>query len=166
MKIINENVTAPNSFIAIVISRFNIFINKNLLHAALDTLQRIGMVKEKNITICWVPGSYEIAQVIQQLIQKNIYDGIISIGTIIKGETSHYKYLSKEVCSQLSNLSIKNNIPISFGIITADNIKQAIERSGVKINNKGIEAALTLLEMINIFKSIKSSKIINEKEIK
>ncbi|QJC34365.1 6,7-dimethyl-8-ribityllumazine synthase [Enterobacteriaceae endosymbiont of Donacia crassipes] len=163
MKIIDENVIAPNAFIAIVISRFNTFINKHLLYATIDALQRIGMVQEKNITICWVPGSYEIASVIQLLIQKNVYDGIIAIGSIIKGETSHFKYLSQEVCSQISNISVKNNIPISFSILTTDNIEQAIERSGIKVVNRGTEAAITLLEMINIFKSIKLLHTKNKK---
>ncbi|QJC32738.1 6,7-dimethyl-8-ribityllumazine synthase [Enterobacteriaceae endosymbiont of Donacia semicuprea] len=165
MKIIDENIIAPNAIIAIVISRFNIFINKNLLCATIDTLQRTGMVQKKNITICWVPGSYEIASVIKLLIQKNFYDGIIAIGTIIKGKTSHFKYLSQEVCSQISNLSIKNNIPVSFGILTTNNIEQAIERSGIKVN-RGAEAALTLLEMINIFKSIQLIKKKDTKEVK
>ncbi|QJC31926.1 6,7-dimethyl-8-ribityllumazine synthase [Enterobacteriaceae endosymbiont of Donacia versicolorea] len=165
MKIIDENIMASNATIAIVVSRFNTFINKNLLCATIDTLQRIGMVQKKNITICWVPGSYEIASVIQLLIQKKFYDGIIAIGTIIKGKTPHFKYLSKEVCFQISNLSVKNNIPVSFSILTTNNIEQAIERSGIKIGNRGTEAALTLLEMINIFKSI---KLLNKniKEIK
>ncbi|QJC36355.1 6,7-dimethyl-8-ribityllumazine synthase [Enterobacteriaceae endosymbiont of Donacia simplex] len=166
MKIIDENIIAPNAFIAIVISRYNTFINKNLLYATIDTLQRIGMVQDKNITICWVPGSYEIASVINLLIQKNIYDGIIAIGTIIKGKTSHFKYLSQEVCSQISSLSVQNNIPISFSILMTDNIEQAIERSGVKIGNRGTEAALTLLEMINIFKSIQLLHIKSKKEVK
>ncbi|QJC37588.1 6,7-dimethyl-8-ribityllumazine synthase [Enterobacteriaceae endosymbiont of Donacia bicoloricornis] len=166
MKIIDENIIVPNAFIAIVISRYNTFINKNLLYSTIDTLQRIGMVQDKNITICWVPGSYEIASVINLLIQKNIYDGIIAIGTIIKGETSHFKYLSQEVCSQISSLSVKNNIPISFSILTTNNIKQAIERSGIKKGNRGTEAALTLLEMINIFKAIKLLHTKNKKEVK
>ncbi|QJC35541.1 6,7-dimethyl-8-ribityllumazine synthase [Enterobacteriaceae endosymbiont of Donacia sparganii] len=166
MKIIDENIITPNAFIAIVISRFNTFINKNLLYSTIDTLQRIGMVQEKNITICWVPGSYEIAPIVHLLIQKNIYDGIIAIGTIIKGKTSHFKYLSQEVCSQISNLSVQNNIPISFSILTTDNIEQAIERSGIKTSNRGVEAALTLLEMINIFKTIKLLNTKNKKEVK
>ncbi|QJC28915.1 6,7-dimethyl-8-ribityllumazine synthase [Enterobacteriaceae endosymbiont of Plateumaris rustica] len=157
MKIINENIIVSKKvFIAIIIARFNEFINKNLLYAAIDTFQRIGMIKKDNITVIWIPGSYELPLTTKLIIKKKIYDGILTIGTIIKGDTLHFKYLSQSVCSQLLNLSVKNQIPISFGVLTTNNIEQAIERSGSKIGNRGTEAALTLLEMINISKKIKS----------
>ncbi|QJC29803.1 6,7-dimethyl-8-ribityllumazine synthase [Enterobacteriaceae endosymbiont of Plateumaris sericea] len=162
MKIINETIIAPEISIAIIVARFNEFINKNLLNSAIDTFQRIGMVKKNNITIIWIPGSYELPLTTKLIIKKNFYDGILTIGTIIKGDTLHFKYLSQSICFQLLNLSVKNQIPIAFSILTTNNIKQAIERSGSKIGNRGTEAALTLLEMINVFKKIKSLNIKKE----
>ncbi|QJC28018.1 6,7-dimethyl-8-ribityllumazine synthase [Enterobacteriaceae endosymbiont of Plateumaris braccata] len=163
MKIINETLIVSEKIsVAIIIARFNDFINKNLLYAAIDTLQRIGMIKKNNITVIWVPGSYELPLITKLIIKKNFYDGILTIGTIIKGDTLHFKYLSQSVCSQLLHLSIKYQIPISYGVLTTNNIEQAIERSGSKIGNRGTESALTLLEMINISKKIKSLSIKKE----
>lgn len=160
MKIINEKITVKNGKIAIVIARFNNFINENLLSGAIDTLKRIGKIKSKNITIIKVPGSFEIPIIIKNLIKFHKYDAIITLGTIIKGETEHYKYIAKQTSNGILKISIKKNIPISFGILITKNIEQAIERSGTKMGNKGSEAALCVLEMINIIKKIKKNKII------
>lgn len=146
--------TANNSNVAIVISRFNDFINNNLLNGALDTLKRIGQVKEKNITIVWVPGAYELPLIINILANTKKYDAIIALGTIINGDTNHSIFLAGECISGISKISLKTKIPITFGILTTKNIDQAIERAGTKSGNKGVEAAIAALEMINLLKII------------
>lgn len=151
---IEGNVTTKNSRIAILISRFNNFINQNLLYGAIDTLNRIGKVKNHNITVIKVPGSYEIPIIANIISNSKKYHGIIALGTIIKGETIHFDKLATDITSQISNISIKNNIPIALGILMTENIEQAMHRSGTKLGNKGSEAALTVLEMINIIKII------------
>lgn len=140
--------------IAIVVSRTNYFINKNLLKGTLDILIRIGNIEKKNITIIWVPGCYEIPIVTLNLAKKKEYSAIIAIGTIIKGETSHYLYIANECSSGLSTISIKYNIPITFGILITKNTDQAINRSGMKGGNQGSKAALSALEIINVLKII------------
>ncbi|XBC39123.1 MAG: 6,7-dimethyl-8-ribityllumazine synthase [Buchnera aphidicola (Nurudea shiraii)] len=154
MKIIKETTLAKKAKIAIIISRFNYFINKNLLNGALDILQRIGQVQDENIMIIYVPGAFEIPIISEIIAQKDQYDGIITLGTIIKGQTLHFSLLSHDISSKISNISIQYKVPISFGIIIAENIEQAIERSGTKIGNKGSESALAVLEMINVIKKI------------
>ncbi|MFT8229584.1 MAG: 6,7-dimethyl-8-ribityllumazine synthase [Enterobacterales bacterium] len=159
MKIIECNNLSPDATIAIVVSRFNEFINKNLLNSAIDVIKRIGQIKDNNITIVWVPGAYEIPLISNILAKSKKYNAILAIGTIIKGDTNHFDYISKECISGLSKISIKNLIPIIFGLLITDNIKQAIERSGIKNTNKGAESALTMLEMINLLNIIKSTNI-------
>ncbi|XBC41149.1 MAG: 6,7-dimethyl-8-ribityllumazine synthase [Buchnera aphidicola (Nurudea yanoniella)] len=154
MKIIKETTLSKDKKIAIIISRFNYFINKNLLNGALDILQRIGQVQDENITIIYVPGAFEIPIVSEIIAQKNRYHAIITLGTIIKGKTLHFSLLSREIYNKIFNINIKYKIPISFGIILANNIEQAIERAGTKIGNRGSESALAVLEMINVISKI------------
>ncbi|QCI23422.1 6,7-dimethyl-8-ribityllumazine synthase [Buchnera aphidicola] len=154
MKIIKETTLTKKAKIAIIISRFNHFINQNLLNGALDVLQRIGQVKKRNITVIYVPGTFEIPIIADILASKKQHDAIVVLGTIIKGGTKHFSILSKEVSKKISNISTKYRIPIAFGIIIANDIKQAIERSGTKMGNKGSESALVVLEMINIINKI------------
>ncbi|CUR53762.1 6,7-dimethyl-8-ribityllumazine synthase [Serratia symbiotica] len=156
MKIIEGNIINPDAHIAIAIVRFNNFINKNLLQGACDTLKRIGQIKEENITIVWIPGSYELPLIIRLLAITNKYDAIIALGTIIRGNTTHYQHIAHETSAGICNISLNTEIPITFGILTTDNIEQAIERAGTKLGNKGSEAALAALEMINIIKHIKN----------
>ncbi|WP_367670696.1 6,7-dimethyl-8-ribityllumazine synthase [Sodalis-like secondary symbiont of Drepanosiphum platanoidis] len=155
MKIIEGKILSPKSKIAIVVSRFNKSINNNLLDGALNTLKRVGQVKDDNITIVWVPGAYEIPLIVNILSLKK-FDAIIALATIIKGNTSHFEFISSSCSSEISSISIKNSLPIIFGILTTNNIEQAIERSGTKLGNKGIDAALSALESINIIKYIKN----------
>ncbi|CAL4324358.1 6,7-dimethyl-8-ribityllumazine synthase [Buchnera aphidicola] len=155
MILIETGVSSKDSLISIIISRFNEFINQNLLNGTIDTLKRIGKVKEENILVIKVPGAYELPLIAKNIANLKKYNAIIALGTIIKGNTSHFKYISREVSSGLAKVSLKNNIPIAFGILTTENIEQAIERSGSKMGNKGVEAALCALEMINIIKKIK-----------
>jgi len=155
MKIIEEKILVKTTNkISIIISRFNNFINQNLLNGAIDILTRIGQINCNNISVIHVPGAYEIPIVANIIAKKQKYHAIIALGTIIKGSTSHYTHISYTVFTKLSKISIKHNIPISLGIILANNIEQAIERAGTKFGNKGSEAALTVLEMINVINTI------------
>lgn len=155
MNIIEGNVIAKEAKIAIVVVRFNRFINENLLAGALDILQRVGCVESKNITIVWVPGAYEIPLATKALAVSNKYDAIVVLGTVIRGFTMHFEFISKECSSGISDVALQHILPIGFGLLTTDDISQAIERAGIKNNNKGSEAALAVLEMINVLKMIK-----------
>ncbi|MFP3019505.1 MAG: 6,7-dimethyl-8-ribityllumazine synthase [Arsenophonus sp.] len=155
MNIIKGSVAAPRSRIAIVAARFNNFISNRLLEGAIDTLERIGQVVTENITVVWVPGAYELPLIIKTLVEMKKYDAIVALATIIRGETPHFEYLSSECSAGLSNVSMRSNIPVAFGILTTNNIEQAIERAGTKAGNKGVDAALAALEMINIIHLIK-----------
>ncbi|ALD15386.1 6,7-dimethyl-8-ribityllumazine synthase [Buchnera aphidicola (Aphis glycines)] len=159
MKIIQSGITNQTASIAVIISRFNQFVNNNLLFGALDTLTRIGQIKEDKIFKIYVPGAYEIPLIAKYIAKNKKYDAIITIGTIIKGSTDHFKYISSNVYNNLSKISIKYLIPITLGILTANNLEQSIERSGLKMGNKGSEAALAALEMINIISKLKEKMI-------
>ncbi|WP_343152548.1 6,7-dimethyl-8-ribityllumazine synthase [Buchnera aphidicola] len=155
MNIFKSNIISNDASIAIIISRFNDFINNHLLNGAIDTLIRIGQVKKEKIFTFYVPGTYEIPIITKILCKKKKYDSIIALGTIIKGNTPHYKSIASPIFSNLSNLSIEHEIPILIGILITKTIEQAIERAGTKLGNKGSEAAISALEMINLIKKIK-----------
>ncbi|BGI51205.1 MAG: 6,7-dimethyl-8-ribityllumazine synthase [Arsenophonus endosymbiont of Ceratovacuna japonica] len=155
MKVIKSMVVSSKSHIAIVVARFNHFINNHLLEGSIDTLERIGQVLTENITIVWVPGAYELPLIIKILVETKKYNAVIALASIIRGETPHFEYIANECSTGLSNISITNYIPITFGVLITDNIKQAIERAGTKVGNKGSDAALAALEMINIIQTIK-----------
>ncbi|AAM67986.1 6,7-dimethyl-8-ribityllumazine synthase [Buchnera aphidicola] len=155
MNIIQSGINVKNASITIIIARFNEFINKNLLSGAIDTLTRIGQIDKEKILTIYVPGTYEIPIVASYIANTNKYDAIIAIGTIIKGSTDHFKHIANDAYSNLSRISTKYFIPITMGILTTENIQQSIERSGTKMGNKGSEAALAALEMINIMKKLK-----------
>ncbi|AEO08235.1 6,7-dimethyl-8-ribityllumazine synthase [Buchnera aphidicola] len=157
MNIIQSGIVSKNASIAIIIARFNDFINQHLLSGALDILIRIGKVKQENILTIYVPGAYEISTIANYIAKSNKYDAIITLGTIIQGETDHFKYISNDTISNLSKISIQYFLPITLGILTTNNMQQSIERSGLKMGNKGSEAALAALEMINIVKNLKTS---------
>lgn len=152
MKIIEVSLYNSESKIAIVISRFNNFINQNLLNGTVDVLKRIGQVLDENITVIWVPGMYEISLTVHHLIKSNKYDAIVILGTLIRGGTDQYKYIADATNNRIANLN--NDIPVAFGILITDSTEQAIERAGAKLGNKGAEAGLAILEMINIIKAI------------
>jgi 6,7-dimethyl-8-ribityllumazine synthase len=154
MKIIKGNLIAAKSKIAIVVSRFNEFISKQLLDGALDGLEKSG-VAETNICIVHVPGAMEIPIAIKSLIESKNYDAIIAIGVVIRGATSHYDHVSNFAVQKSSELSLEYSIPVANAILTVENIDQAIERSGSKSGNKGYDAALTCVEMIHVLKQIK-----------
>lgn len=156
MKIIEGVVAAPQARVAIVIARFNHFINDSLLEGACDALKRVGQVSEDNITVIWVPGAYELPLAVKTLASTKRYDAIIALGTVIRGGTAHFEYVAGECSSGLSRVAMESEIPVAFGVLTTESIEQAIERAGTKAGNKGAEAALTALEMINVIKEIKS----------
>lgn len=140
--------------IAIVISRFNEAISKNLLNGAVDCLTRNG-VADDSIDVYWTPGSFEIPTVISTLLKKSRnYSGIVALGCVIRGETPHFEYIAAEVSKGIANLSISNGMPIGFGIITADTVEQAKDRAGVKSGNKGWDSAMAMLEMTDLLSQI------------
>ncbi|MDI3546431.1 MAG: 6,7-dimethyl-8-ribityllumazine synthase [Halanaerobiales bacterium] len=139
--------------IGIVVGRFNEFISGKLLDGALDGLKRHG-VKEDSIEIAWVPGAFEIPLTAKKMVQSGKYDGIICLGTVIRGETPHFDYVSAEVSKGIAKVGLDYEVPVIFGVLTTDNIEQAIARAGTKAGNKGFDAALSVIEMINLLKKI------------
>ena len=150
MKIIEGGLAAPEAKIAIVISRFNSFINEQLLAGALDSLKRTGQVKDENITVVRMPGAVELPLVAKRVAASKKYDAIIALGTVIRGGTPHFEFVANECNKGLAQVSLDYDIPVAFGVLTTDSIDQAIERAGTKMGNKGCEAALSALEMVNV----------------
>lgn len=152
MTVIEAPLNVSEVHIAIVVARINKFINNRLLEGAIDTLIRIGSVNSKKITVVWVPGAYEIPLIVKNLAFSKKFKAIIAIGTIIQGNTSHFEYIAASVINSLMGISQAYSIPVTLGILTTNDINQAIERAGNKLGNKGAEAAIAALEMINIIK--------------
>ena len=147
-------VVAPEGMkVGIVASRFNSFIVEKLLEGAEDGLLRHG-VEEKNITACWVPGAFEIPLAAQKMAQSGKYDAVICVGAVIRGSTSHYDYVCNEVSKGIAAVGLQTGKPVLFGIVTTENIEQAIERSGSKAGNKGYDCALAAIEMVNLMGQI------------
>ncbi|ABM03260.1 6,7-dimethyl-8-ribityllumazine synthase [Psychromonas ingrahamii 37] len=155
MKIIEGGLAAPQAQIAIVISRFNSFINEQLLAGAIDTLKRTGQVADDNITVVRVPGAVELPLVAKRVAASKKFDAIIALGTVIRGGTPHFEFVAGECNKGLGQVSMDFDIPVSFGVLTTDSIEQAIERAGTKMGNKGSEAALSALEMVNVMAEFK-----------
>ncbi|AWH77432.1 6,7-dimethyl-8-ribityllumazine synthase [Clostridioides difficile] len=139
--------------IGIINSRFNEFITSKLLSGAEDCLLRHD-VSSENIEIVWVPGAFEIPLVAQKMAKSGKYDAIICLGCVIRGATSHYDYVCSEVSKGIAKVSLDSELPVIFGIVTTENIEQAIERAGTKAGNKGYDCAMNALEMANLFKSL------------
>lgn len=156
MNVIEGVVATPNARIAIAIARFNHFINDSLLEGAIDALKRIGQVKDDNITVIWVPGAFELPLATRALANSKKFDAVVALGTVIRGGTAHFEYVAGECSSGLSNVALSSELPVAFGVLTTESIEQAIERAGTKAGNKGAEAALAALEMINVLKAIKA----------
>ena len=154
MKVLEGSVAAPNAKVAVVIARFNSFINESLLEGTIDALKRIGQVKDENITIVRAPGAYELPLVARRLAESKKFDAIVALGTVIRGGTAHFEYVAGEASSGLGKVAVDAEIPVAFGVLTTENIEQAIERAGTKAGNKGAEAALTTLEMVNLIQQI------------
>ncbi|HEY5715629.1 MAG TPA: 6,7-dimethyl-8-ribityllumazine synthase [Psychromonas sp.] len=150
MKIIEGGLAAPQAQIAIVISRFNSFINEQLLAGAVDTLKRTGQVADENITVVRVPGAVELPLATKRVAASKKFDAIIALGTVIRGGTPHFEFVANECNKGLAQVSLEFDVPVAFGVLTTDSIEQAIERAGTKMGNKGSEAALSALEMVNV----------------
>jgi 6,7-dimethyl-8-ribityllumazine synthase len=138
---------------AIVISRFNEFVTSKLLGGALDCLKRHGAI-DKDIDIIWVPGAFEIPLITKKLAKTNKYNAIIALGSVIRGSTTHYDYVCNSVTKGIADVSLQQEVPVILGVITTENIEQAIERAGTKSGNKGYDAAISAIEMANIIKQL------------
>ena len=149
-KVIEGTLIAKAKKFAIVASRFNDFITKELVAGCLDTLIRHG-ADEKDLVVTWVPGAFEISVTAAALAKSKIYDAIICLGTVIRGSTPHFDYIAAEVSKGVAQVSLSTGLPVTFGVITADTIEQAIERAGTKEGNKGADAARSAIEMANLF---------------
>ncbi len=153
MKIIEGDLQAKGLKFCIVISRFNEFITGKLLDGAKDALVRHG-VKEEDIDIVKVPGSFEIPLIAKKMAAKETYNAVICLGTVIRGATPHFDYISAEVSKGIATVSMETGVPVAFGVLTCDNIEQAVERAGTKSGNKGWDAALTAIEMARLLKNL------------
>ena len=154
MKVIEGNLIAKGKSFAVVASRFNDFMTKELVAGCRDTLVRHG-VDDKDIALLWVPGAFEIPLAALKAAKAKHYDAIICLGTVIRGATPHFDYIAAEVAKGVSKISLDTGVPVIFGVITADTIEQAVERSGSKDGNKGQDAALSAIEMANLTEQLK-----------
>ncbi len=157
MKVLEGNVVANEVKVGIVASRFNEFIVSKLVGGARDALIRHG-VKDDDITLAWVPGAFEIPLTAQKMAESGMYDAVICLGAVIKGATTHYDYVCAEVSKGVASVGLKTEVPVIFGVVTTDNIEQAIERAGTKAGNKGFDAACTAIEMVNLLRSMKPER--------
>ena len=153
VKTIEGQLIAKGKKFAIVVSRFNDFISKRLLEGAIDTLMRHG-VKDSEIEAVWVPGAFEIPVVANKIAKSKKFDAVICIGAVIKGSTPHFEYVAGEAAKGVAKVSLDTGIPVIFGVITAENLEQAIERAGTKDGNKGRDAAISAIEMVNLLENI------------
>lgn len=153
MSVFEGKLVAGEVKIGIVVARFNEFITGKLLEGALDSLRRHD-IPEQNVDTAWVPGAFEIPLVAGKMVDTGRYDAIICLGAVIRGSTTHYDYVCSEVSKGIAQLSLQSRIPVMFGVLTTENIEQAIERAGSKAGNKGSECATGAIEMINLLKAI------------
>lgn len=153
MRIFEGNLAAENIRVGIVTARFNEFITSKLLSGAIDCLKREN-VKEDQIEVAWVPGAFEIPLIASKMAHSKKYDAVICLGAVIRGSTSHYDYVCSEVSKGVAQAGISSGIPVMFGVLTTDNIEQAIERAGSKAGNKGFECAQGAIEMVNLVRSL------------
>jgi len=149
--IIQGNLTTNNEKFCIIISRFNEFIGSKLLSGAIDELVRHG-INEETIDVIWTPGAFEIPVIAKKVAKSGKYNAIITLGAVIKGATGHYDFVASEVSKGIAQVSLETGVPVIFGVLTTDNLEQAIERAGTKAGNKGSEAAKTAIEMANLTK--------------
>lgn len=151
--IFQGNLVAPEGRFVIVVSRFNEFITSKLLGAAIDGLERHG-VASSDIDVAWVPGAFELPLVAQKLATSKKYQAIITLGAVIRGSTTHYDYVCNEVAKGVSKVQLDTGVPVIFGLVTTENIEQAIERAGTKAGNKGYDAAVSAIEMANLIHNL------------
>lgn len=149
LKTIEGHLSAKSKKFGIVVSRFNEFISNKLLSGAVDCIVR-HEGNEQDINVAWVPGSFEIPLIAKKMAQSKQYDAVICLGAVIRGATPHFDYIAAEVSKGIANVGLETDVPVIYGIITADTIEQAIERAGTKAGNKGWDAALTAIEMVDL----------------
>lgn len=147
------NFTNTHGEIAIVVAKFNEIVTKNLVRGAKETLHQFG-IQDDEIDVIWVPGAFEIGFTAQKLINSDKYAGIMTLGAVIKGETDHYAMIIQNVTNAIMQMNLQAKIPVTFGILTTENIEQAVERAGTKAGNKGADAAISAIEMANLLKEI------------
>ena len=153
MKTFEGKLVSEDIKVGIIVARFNEFITSKLLSGALDTLTR-HEINEENIQVAWVPGAFEIPLIASKMAENGKYDAVICLGAVIRGSTSHYDYVCNEVSKGIASVSLKSGIPVMFGVLTTENIEQAIERAGSKAGNKGSECAEGAIEMVNLIREI------------
>lgn len=156
MKTFEGNLVAKEIKIGIVAARFNEFITSKLVSGAMDGLLRHD-VKEEDIHVAWVPGAFEIPLIASKMAKSGKYDAVICLGAVIRGSTSHYDYVCSEVSKGIASVSLSSDIPVMFGVLTTENIEQAIERAGTKAGNKGYDCALGAIEMVNLVRKIEAA---------
>jgi len=155
MKTYEGNLVSKEIKVGIVAARFNEFITSKLLGGAIDGLKRHD-VKEDDISIAWVPGAFEIPLIASKMAKSAKYDAVICLGAVIRGSTTHYDYVCSEVSKGIATVSLNSDIPVLFGVLTTENIEQAIERAGTKAGNKGYDCAVSAIEMVNLIREIES----------
>jgi 6,7-dimethyl-8-ribityllumazine synthase len=154
IKIFEGKISAEGFRFAVVVSRFNDFISSRLVEGAMDALKRHG-ADEKKIALIKVPGAFEIPITAKKLAESNQYDAVICLGAVVRGSTPHFDYVAAEVSKGIAQVALEGKIPVSFGVLTTDNLEQAIERAGSKVGNKGWDAAIAAMEMVNLFVELK-----------
>ena len=155
MKTLEGKLVASGIRVGIVASRFNEFITSKLLSGAMDGLVRHD-VREEDVHVAWVPGAFEIPLIASKMAKSGKYDAIICLGAVIRGSTSHYDYVCSEVSKGIAAVGLDSGIPVLFGVLTTENIEQAIERAGTKAGNKGYDCALSAIEMVNLIRQIEA----------
>ena len=155
MKVFEGKLVSKKIRIGIIASRFNAFITTKLLEGALDCLKR-HEISDDDINVAWVPGAFEIPLIASKMANSGNYDAIICLGAVIRGSTTHYDYVCSEVSKGIANVSLNSGIPIMFGVLTTENIEQAIERAGTKAGNKGYDCAMGAIEMVNLIREVQA----------
>ncbi|WP_337485624.1 6,7-dimethyl-8-ribityllumazine synthase [Phascolarctobacterium succinatutens] len=153
MKTLEGKLTAKNMKIAIVVARFNEFITSKLLSGCIDCLIRHEAADE-DLTVAWVPGAFEIPMAAKKLAESGKYDAVICLGAVIRGATPHFDYVCAEASKGIAQVSLQTGVPVAFGVLTTENLEQAVERAGTKAGNKGVDCAMTAMEMVNLFKEM------------
>ena len=151
VKVLEGNVVSDGIRVGIIVSRFNEFITSKLLDGALDGLRRHG-VADDDVTVAWVPGAFDIPLTAQKMAESGKFDAVIALGAVIRGATSHYDLVCNEVAKGVAQTSLKSGVPVMFGVITTENIEQAIDRAGAKVGNKGFECATGAIELVNLYR--------------
>lgn len=156
IKAIEGNLSVGDARFVIVAARFNNFVVENLMQGAIDTLQRHG-VKEANITVVRVPGAFELPLTVSHVIEQGLADAVVALGAVIRGGTPHFEYVCAECTRGLGQVSLETGVPVAFGLLTTDDIEQAMDRAGGKVGNKGEEAAITALEMLSLLNELQNA---------